>query len=180
MAVLPEYVLAENEERARLAALEAQNPVDHTMAPGPSTTGIDPITGRPNLLSRSALVHNEDSESGMDNCSISTTAWNVRHDMEVVMWNCLTSSNTSPLVRAQLHQAGMILQTNDGPRDTSTAVLRDHLIAMALTTPIPLDNFVPNLATKDTNNYLWFTWLTDEQYGDYVLNGTVPGHKDTR
>eukprot|EP00971_Amphidinium_carterae_P139923 2772090-Amphidinium_carterae.1 len=90
--------------------------------------------------------------------------------MEVIMWNSLTSPNTSPLVLTQLHQAGIILQTNDGPRDSSTAVVRDHLIAMALTPPIPLDNFVPNLATGDMNKYLWFTWLTDAQYGDYVLN----------
>eukprot|EP00971_Amphidinium_carterae_P124996 2476420-Amphidinium_carterae.1 len=68
------------------------------------------------------------------------------------MWNSLTSPNTSPLVLTQLHQAGLILQTNDGPRDSSTAVVRDRLVTMSLTPPIPLDNFVPNLATGDTNN----------------------------
>eukprot|EP00971_Amphidinium_carterae_P160989 3192166-Amphidinium_carterae.1 len=51
---------------------------------------------------------------------------------------------------------------------------------MSLTPRIPLDNFVPNLAANDKNDYLWFTWLTDAQYGEYVLDGTVPGHKDTR
>eukprot|EP00971_Amphidinium_carterae_P140343 2780285-Amphidinium_carterae.1 len=72
------------------------------------------------------------------------------------------------------------LQTNDGPRDNTTTVFRDRLIAMALTPRIQLDNFVPTLATDDKINYLWFTWLTDAQYGQYVLDGTVPGHKDTR
>eukprot|EP00971_Amphidinium_carterae_P267475 5305674-Amphidinium_carterae.1 len=48
----------------------ADGTVEYTMAPGPLPTGIDPITGRPNLLPRSALVYNEESESGMDNCSI--------------------------------------------------------------------------------------------------------------
>eukprot|EP00971_Amphidinium_carterae_P250179 4966192-Amphidinium_carterae.1 len=184
MAVLPEgpdrpeVRMAEEEDRR--AESEALNPVEQTMAPGPSTTGIDPITGRPNLLPRSSLVYNEDSESGMDTSSESTISIGIRDDMEIIMWNSLTSPNTSPLVLAQLHQAGIILQTNDGPRDSSTVVLRDHLITMALTPPIPLDNFVPNLATSDTNNYLWFTWLSDAQYGEYILNGTVPGHKDTR
>eukprot|EP00971_Amphidinium_carterae_P161799 3207462-Amphidinium_carterae.1 len=28
--------------------VDDQNPVEHTMAPGPLPTGIDPITGRPN------------------------------------------------------------------------------------------------------------------------------------
>eukprot|EP00971_Amphidinium_carterae_P238273 4730101-Amphidinium_carterae.1 len=84
--------------------------------------------------------------------------------MQTIMWNSLTSSQTSPLVIEQLHLAGMILQTNDGPRDNTTTVLRDQLVAMTLTPRIPLDNFVPNLASTDKNNYLWFTWLTDAQY----------------
>eukprot|EP00971_Amphidinium_carterae_P181422 3599167-Amphidinium_carterae.1 len=157
------------------------NPVEHTMAPGPLPTGIDPITGRPNLLPRSPLVYNTDSESRMDNIdSVSTIARDIRDNMELVMWNSLTSTHTSPLVRSQLQRAGIILQTNDGPRDRTTTVLRDQLVTMALTPRIPLGNFVPNLATGDKNNYLWFTWLTDAQYGQYAIDGTVPGHKDTR
>eukprot|EP00971_Amphidinium_carterae_P319296 6346228-Amphidinium_carterae.1 len=36
---------------------------------------------------------------------------------------------------------------------------------------------------NDTNDYLWFTWLTDAQCNDFKgarSSGTVPGYKDTR
>eukprot|EP00971_Amphidinium_carterae_P182925 3630095-Amphidinium_carterae.1 len=137
--------------------INADGTVEYTMAPGPLTS---------------------DSEESDD--STSTIARDVRDNMEIIMWNSLTFTQTSPLVLNQLHRAGIILQTNDGPRNNTTTVLRDQLLTMALTPRIPLDNFVPNLATNDKNNYLWFTWLTCAQYGEYVLNGTVPGHKDTR
>eukprot|EP00971_Amphidinium_carterae_P329261 6461584-Amphidinium_carterae.1 len=91
-----------------------------TMAPGPSTTGIDPITGRPNLLPRSPLVYNTDSEEGHDTDSVSTIDRDIRDNMELIMWNSLASSRSSPIVRHQLHRAGLILQTNDGPRDNTT------------------------------------------------------------
>eukprot|EP00971_Amphidinium_carterae_P120537 2388510-Amphidinium_carterae.1 len=100
--------------------------------------------------------------------------------MELLMWNSVTSSRASPIVRSQLQRAGIILQTNDGPRDNTPTVVRDQLIAMALTPPITLDNFTPPLATDSRDNYLWFTWLTEPQYGHYLLEGTVPGYKDTR
>eukprot|EP00971_Amphidinium_carterae_P296435 5888823-Amphidinium_carterae.1 len=60
-------------------------PVDPTMAPGPLPTDIDPITGRPNLLPKSTLVYNTDSED--DNDSISTIARDIRDNMELLMWN---------------------------------------------------------------------------------------------
>eukprot|EP00971_Amphidinium_carterae_P072774 1439141-Amphidinium_carterae.1 len=120
------------------------------------------------------------ADSDGDNDSVSTIARDIRDSLEIVMWNSLTSSNTCPLVRSQLQRAGIILQTNDEPRDNTTTVVRDQLIAMAMTPRIQLDNFLPPLATEDQNNYLWFTWLTETQYGQYVLHGTVQGHKDTR
>eukprot|EP00971_Amphidinium_carterae_P183123 3633926-Amphidinium_carterae.1 len=59
--------------------------------------------------------------------------------------------------------------------------MRDQLLVMALTPPIQLDSFGPTLASSDNrNNHLWFTWLTESQYGQYVLDGTIPGYKDTR
>eukprot|EP00971_Amphidinium_carterae_P045144 888355-Amphidinium_carterae.1 len=33
---------------------------------------------------------------------------------------------------------------------------------------------------NDTNEYLWFTWLTEAQYNDFHSSGQVPGYKDTR
>eukprot|EP00971_Amphidinium_carterae_P313104 6222356-Amphidinium_carterae.1 len=150
-----------------------------TMAPGPLTTGVDPITGRPNLLPRSPLVYNTDSEDSND--SDSTIDRDIRDNMEIIMWNTLASPQSSPIVRSQLHRAGIILQTNDGPRDNTSTVMRDHFMAMTLTPPIQLDSFTPTLAaSNDHHNYLWFTWLTESQYGQFVLDGTVPGYKDTR
>eukprot|EP00971_Amphidinium_carterae_P026278 518384-Amphidinium_carterae.1 len=105
-------------------------PVDPTMAPGPLPT---------------------DSEDDSD--SVSTIARDIRDSMELLMWNSLTSSHTSPIVRSELQRAGIIRQTNDEPRNNTTTVLRDQLIAMALTPPIPLDNFAPTLAADNRNNY---------------------------
>eukprot|EP00971_Amphidinium_carterae_P271369 5385030-Amphidinium_carterae.1 len=85
--------------------------------------------------------------------------------MELIMWNTLASPQSSPIVRSQLQRAGIILQTNDGPRDNATTVMRDQLMAMTLTPPIQLVSFVPTLASSDDkHNYLWFTWLTESQY----------------
>eukprot|EP00971_Amphidinium_carterae_P040274 790718-Amphidinium_carterae.1 len=104
-------------------------PVDATMAPGPLPTDSE-----------------GDSDSGF------TIARDIRDSMELLMWNNLTSYRTSPIVRSQLQRAGIILQTNDEQRDNTTTVVRDQLIAMALTPPITLDNFVPTLAADNQDN----------------------------
>eukprot|EP00971_Amphidinium_carterae_P137994 2735012-Amphidinium_carterae.1 len=149
-----------------------------TMAPGPLPTGIDPISGRPNKLPRSAVTYNTDSEHNSD--SDSTIARDIRDSMEIIMWNTLISPQCSPIVRSQLHRAGIILQINDEPRDNTTTVMKDQLIAMSLTPSIQLDTFTPTrAATDDNQKYLWFTWLTESQYGQFVLDGQVPGYKDT-
>eukprot|EP00971_Amphidinium_carterae_P252115 5005691-Amphidinium_carterae.1 len=89
-----------------------------TMAPGPLPTGINPITGRPNKLPRSTLMYNTDSEDSLD--SESTIARDIRDSMELIMWNTLVSPQCSPIVRSQLHRAGIILQINDEERDNTT------------------------------------------------------------
>eukprot|EP00971_Amphidinium_carterae_P326929 6458031-Amphidinium_carterae.2 len=48
------------------------------------------------------------------------------------------------------------------------------------TATIQRDKFIPTAAMNDTNEYLWFTWLTEAQHNDYKVLGTVPGYKDTR
>eukprot|EP00971_Amphidinium_carterae_P211781 4202431-Amphidinium_carterae.1 len=55
-----------------------------------------------------------------DSDSASTIARDIRDNMETLMWNSLTSSHTSPIVRSQLQRAGIILQTNDEPRNNTT------------------------------------------------------------
>eukprot|EP00971_Amphidinium_carterae_P012650 249045-Amphidinium_carterae.1 len=70
---------------------------------------------------------------------------------------------------------------NKAKRTSSRVLLRDQVIAISMTLPIPLDNFTPiRAATDDRHKYLWFTWLTETQYLGFKGNGTVPGHKDTR
>eukprot|EP00971_Amphidinium_carterae_P089991 1781371-Amphidinium_carterae.1 len=52
---------------------------------------------------------------------------------------------------------------------------------MSMTPSIQLDTFTPTRAASDDNQkYLWFTWLTESQYGQFLLDGQVPGYKDTR
>eukprot|EP00971_Amphidinium_carterae_P130333 2581891-Amphidinium_carterae.1 len=59
---------------------------------------------------------------------------------------------------------------------------------MTLTAPIQRTGFNPHNARQyDNNEYLWFMWLSAEQYRQFrnlpdkfKIDGTVPGHKDTR
>eukprot|EP00971_Amphidinium_carterae_P348493 6490520-Amphidinium_carterae.3 len=52
------------------------------------------------------------------------------------------------------------------------------LTTISNSAPIQRDRFIPT--ASDTNDYLWFTWLTDAQYNDFKETGTVPSYKDTR
>eukprot|EP00971_Amphidinium_carterae_P349542 6491069-Amphidinium_carterae.1 len=51
---------------------------------------------------------------------------------------------------------------------------------MAKTMPIDTDSFNPMTAETDRQSYLWVTWLTKSQFDSYLINGTVPGYKETR
>eukprot|EP00971_Amphidinium_carterae_P349711 6491169-Amphidinium_carterae.3 len=120
-----------------------------------------------------------DTYEGSDD-SDSTIDRDIRDSMEIIMWNTLATPQCSPVVRDQLHRAGLILATNEEQAARSTILMREQLIEMTLTPPVKRDIFNPMTAATDPQPYLWFTWHSAAQYDQYLVTGTVPGYKDTR
>eukprot|EP00971_Amphidinium_carterae_P229074 4544020-Amphidinium_carterae.2 len=104
--------------------------------------------------------------------SIATT---IVMDIESMMWDSVASKQCAPMVLQQLVDAEF---TPDYSSNNT-----DHLKVLTTISnmaTIQRDRFIPTAAVNDTNNYLWFTWLTEAQYNDYKASGQVPGYKDTR
>eukprot|EP00971_Amphidinium_carterae_P247119 4907813-Amphidinium_carterae.1 len=147
-----------------------------TMAPGPME--VDSTTARPTVDKNNPLDYHTSDES---DDSASTIDRDIRDDMEIIMWNALVSPQCSPIVRSQLHKRYVILGLKDERRDSSTLLMKDQVIQMTLTPPIQRDNFNPLAAyNEDSQQYLWFMWLTEAQHSQFHKTGQVPGYKDTR
>eukprot|EP00971_Amphidinium_carterae_P143754 2848488-Amphidinium_carterae.1 len=104
--------------------------------------------------------------------SESTIDADLREDSEIIMWNVLLSPRCSPIVKDLLHRSFMFPYfQEENRRISSTVLLKDQVIAIAMTLPMPLDNFTPvRAATDDHHKYLWFTWLTETQYMNFKNN----------
>eukprot|EP00971_Amphidinium_carterae_P018055 355942-Amphidinium_carterae.1 len=141
-------------------------------APGPLPNEVD--------NNNPLAYHSSDTSDASD----STIDRDIRDNSEIIMWNTVVSSRCSPIVRSQLHTSHLILPIEDErryKRHSLTILMREQVITMSLTPPIQLDSFTPMTASSDdSQQYLWLTWLTESQYGQFVLNGQVPGYKDTR
>eukprot|EP00971_Amphidinium_carterae_P062831 1243614-Amphidinium_carterae.1 len=108
--------------------------------------------------------------------------------MMKIMWSSLVSPQCSPIVHTLLHKSWLALPFEDPRREQSTTLAREIVIDMTMTTPTQRNGFNPHNARQhDHNEYLWFMWLTAEQYRQFrnlpdkfPIDGTVPAHKDTR
>eukprot|EP00971_Amphidinium_carterae_P215662 4280800-Amphidinium_carterae.1 len=157
-----------------------------TMATSTTENEEDHIPGAPGTMGDEDARNNPldycTSDSGTP--SSSTIGYDIIRDMTKIMWSSLVSPQCSPLVHAQLHMSWLVLAWDDPIRDSSTALVRDIIIYTTMAAPIQRNGFNPaNAHQHDNEEYLWFMWLTQEQYRQFALKsdkqGTVPGYKDT-
>eukprot|EP00971_Amphidinium_carterae_P186921 3710373-Amphidinium_carterae.1 len=107
-----------------------------------------------------------DTHSGTP--SYLTIGPNIIDEMMKIMWSSLISPQCSPIVHALLHKSWLILALEDPRRDQSTTLVREIVIDMTLSTPIQRVGFNPrNAHTIDNQEYLWFMWLSAEQFGQF-------------
>eukprot|EP00971_Amphidinium_carterae_P142872 2830512-Amphidinium_carterae.1 len=146
-----------------------------TMAPGPME--VDSTTEKPTVDQNNPLDYHTSDEDESD----STIDRDIIDNMETIMRNALVSPQCSPTVLNRLHQSGLVLPLKDKRRDSSTTLVRETVIEMTLTPPIQRDSFNPLAAhNDDSQQYLWFMWLTEAQNSQFYKTGQVPGYKDTR
>eukprot|EP00971_Amphidinium_carterae_P348809 6490681-Amphidinium_carterae.2 len=134
--------------------------------PGASTTPMDTDGEQPDDTMGAQSI------SSGSTSSIATT---IVMDIESMMWDSIMTPQCAPVVLQQL------IETEFAPQFYTSN--NEHLKVLTMisnTATIQRDRFIPTAAMNDTNNYLWFTWLTEAQYNDFSTTGQVPGYKDTR
>eukprot|EP00971_Amphidinium_carterae_P321804 6396660-Amphidinium_carterae.1 len=150
------------------------------------------MPGAPGTMQNEEVASNppgystDDTHSGTP--SYLTIGPNIIDEMMKIMWSSLISPQCSPIVHTLLHKSWLTLALEDPRRDQSTTLVREIVIDMTLSTPIQRNGFNPhNAHTLDNREYLWFMWLSQEQFRQFrnvpekfSIDGTVPGHKDTR
>eukprot|EP00971_Amphidinium_carterae_P184676 3666607-Amphidinium_carterae.1 len=80
-----------------------------------------------------------------------------------MMWSSIVSPQCSPMVWTQLIEAGFTPITDHSHNEHLKVITQ-----LSNTMPVQRDSFIPTSAMNDTSQYLWFTWLTQSQYQQFV------------
>eukprot|EP00971_Amphidinium_carterae_P048667 959371-Amphidinium_carterae.1 len=161
------------------------NPTSPTGAVPTSAAGQSGASTTPMAAPMDTDGEQQDDTMGaqsISSASTSSIATTIVMEIESMMWDSMVSKvkQCTPVVLQQLIEAEFDRTENAPQHYTNNNEHLKVLTMISSTATVQRDRFIPTAAMYNTNNYLWFTWLTKAQYNDFKATGQVPGNKDTR